>query len=151
MIAIQMFMFRMSFPRPVRSLVVTHYKERFRQISFLDKVDSPICDDLRGVAWDSSRALGSDEDGIEIMSLTRDDFPVVESAWLRRSTFTQMPFPIDRCLISSMRAKLLGDIRELLVDLGSERVDGIDVVVRARQYGCSRRRADGIGDVAVIE
>ena len=62
--------------------MVTHDEKRFVLVSLFDKLDSFVGDDFCSVARYGRRTFGTYEDWIEIVSLTRDDFPIVETTWL---------------------------------------------------------------------
>jgi hypothetical protein len=75
---------------------------------------------------------------------------MVESGWFMVFPFAEVPFAHHCCLVTAC-AEMLGDVRNVLVDLGVEGYDAVDVVVGSREDCCPRWRTDAVGHVAVIE
>ncbi len=83
---------------------MTHDKERARSIPLFDEVDRLIGDDVGRISLLRMFSFLIDEHRIEIMSLSRNDHPMIESSRFVSLPLAQMPFADQRRLITTMRA-----------------------------------------------
>lgn len=170
-IAVQVAVLRVALPRAVRRLVVAHGEERSGRIPVPDKVDRFVRDDVGGVAHLAVHAALVDEERVEVGSLAGQDVPRIEAGRFVRLALAEVPLA-DHGGLVSVRAEMLGDVWQILCDLGVERRNVVHIcrsrwvslsgakdrrsrtsrtVVSSGQDGCATRRADRVGHVAVVE
>lgn len=116
LVFVQLPMLHIAFPATMRSLVVAHYKEWLRGVALLDEIDCLVCDDIGHISSFDVRAIGVEESGIKVLSLTGDDFPSVKAPGLVCFALAQVPLA-DHCrLVVAVATKLLGDVGKTIVD-----------------------------------
>lgn len=133
-IFVQISVLLIAFPAAVRRLVLTHQKEWLFRISALDPVNALIRDDVGRVAGDASLAVGLDELGVPVLALARDDAPVVEAGGLMGLALAEVPLADHGGLVAA-GPQVLGHVGQVPAQLGVERHDAVDVVVRAAEDG----------------
>ena len=140
----------MRLPFPVRRLVVTHQEERLVRIAGLEPVEALVGDDVGGVARNLDLFAHLDHVGIEILALPRQHRPEIEPARLMRLALAQVPFADQRCLVAA-GAQMLGDIGSAVVDRSRQRGDIVDVIIGTGEDCRTARRADRVGDIAMVQ
>merc|ERR1712072_197058 len=133
-------------------LVMAHEKEWFGFVAPLHKLDTLICDDVRGIARTYNRSILANVNHrrIEVVPLAGKDGPVVKTSRLMVATFAEMPLPNHSCLVTTS-SKMLCDIWNVLVDFAVQCDDSVDMVVCSCEDACSTRCTDGICDIAMIK
>lgn len=151
-VLVEVFVLGVVLPRSMGGFVVAHEEEGPALVALVHPLDGLVGDDVGRVAGDPRRlARGLDELRVPVLALAGQHAPVVEARGLMILALAEVPLADHGGLVVCVGPQLLGDVGDALVDLGVERHDAVDVVVRAAEHGGARRRADAVGDVAVVE
>lgn len=121
---------------------MNHGEEWPARVPSRNEINRLVRDDVGYVALLDVLAFGVDEDGVEVLTLPRQNRPLVETGRFVRRSFTEMPLP-EHCRLISTRPKVLGNIGKVFVDLAVQGMHTIDVVVSSGENGRSARRTNG--------
>lgn len=101
-VLVQVLVFRVALPRPVRRFVMAHEEERPCSIPATDPIDGLVRDDVRGVTFFHHPRPHFDHLRVEIVALTRQHRPVVKTGRLMIWPFSQMPLADHGGLIAAV-------------------------------------------------
>lgn len=122
----------------MRRLVVAHHEKGLVfGLGILHEIDGLVSDNVRSVSRFKLGAVCGDQLRIEVGAVIAQDGPLIEAAGLVVFAFSQMPFAENAGGVAAERPHLLGQGWEARVDLGSESVHQIDMIMDASKYGGS--------------
>jgi hypothetical protein len=149
-VVVQMGVFRIGLPRPVRGLVAAQKAEGPPGVAPAQPGERHVGDQVRDVAWVDPPPVGVDHLGIVVEPLAGQNAPEVESPRLVLGSLAQVPLADHRRLVPVL-AEHLRERQQAVVEVRGQCRDAVDMIVRAGQNRRAARRADRVGAEATIE